>query len=143
MDVMLASPATGPVDKVWFSAEGLLFARTHSGKIFQTLDFETWLPAGPAAEAASSAVPEPPVIQPVRFPEPGARVIAGPRSRVYSLGRQLMRSDDEGRTWANLTGYKSQSVIGGVQRSVAVSPARSVTPCRCSVAKPGFETVTV
>ena len=117
-ELMLASPATGPVDRVWFNADGgLLYARTRSGKVFQTPDFETWTPTASAAEPA-----EPLLGLPVRIPEPGARVIAMPRSGLFSLGRQLMRSEDDGRTWVNLTGFKSESVIGGVQHSVAVSP---------------------
>jgi uncharacterized protein (TIGR03437 family) len=119
---MLASPATGPVEKVWFDGDGELFARTRSGKVFHTVDFETW-----ALAVTGSAVepPEPIAGQPVRLPEPGARVIAMPSSRLYSMGRQLMRSDDDGHTWANLTGFKSESVIGGAQHSVAVSPANA------------------
>jgi uncharacterized protein (TIGR03437 family) len=119
---MLASPATGPVDKVWFNGDGELLARTRSGKVFHSFDFETW------AEALTGSVVEPsePVAgQPVRLPEPGARVIAMPRSWLYSMGRHLMRSDDEGHTWANLTGFRSESVIGGGQHSVAVSPVNA------------------
>lgn len=117
-ELMLASPATGPVDRVWFSSEGsLLYARTRSGRVFQTPDFETWTPATSVAEPS-----EPLPGLPVRTPEAGARVISA-RSRLYSLGHQLMRSEDDGHTWANLTGFKSESVIGGTQRSVALSPA--------------------
>jgi uncharacterized protein (TIGR03437 family) len=43
--------------------------------------------------------------------------------RIYAAGRQLYRSDDGGRSWANLTAFKTESVIGLGQRSVAVSPA--------------------
>ena len=117
-EVMLASPATGPVDRVWFNSDGsVLYARTHSGRIFQTLDFETWTPA-----AAVTEPPEPMLGLPVRMPEAGARVIVMPRSGLYSLGHQLMRSQDDGHTWINLTGFKSDSVIGSVQHSVAVAP---------------------
>jgi len=120
-ELMLASPATGPVDRVWFNADGgLLYARTRSGKVFQTADFETWAPAASAAEPA-----EPLLGLPVRIPETGARVIATPRSGLFSLGRQLMRSEDDGRTWVNLTGFKSEPVIGGLQHSVTVSPVNS------------------
>jgi uncharacterized protein (TIGR03437 family) len=120
VELMLASPATGPVDRVWFNGDGELFARTRSGKVFHTVDFETW------AQAASATEPSEPMAgQPVRLPEPGARVIVMPRSRLYSLGRQLMRSDDEGHTWVNLTGFKAESVIGGAQHSVAVSPVNA------------------
>src|SRR4051794_36663676 len=35
MDLVLASPATGPVSRVWFSPDGLrLFAQTASGRVF-------------------------------------------------------------------------------------------------------------
>src|SRR5205823_4512361 len=125
VEVMLASPATGPVDKVWFNTEGVLYARTRSGRVFQTLDFETWTPA-------SAVEPSDPVAgQPVRSAEQGARVIAAPDSNLWSLGRHLMQSEDNGHTWKNLTAFKSQSVIGGLQRSVAVSP---VNPDQIAVA---------
>ena len=43
VDLGLAAPATGAVDQVWFSPGGsALLARTHSGKIYATADFETW-----------------------------------------------------------------------------------------------------
>ncbi|HXB68922.1 MAG TPA: hypothetical protein VNY05_11785 [Candidatus Acidoferrales bacterium] len=117
-EFLLASPATGPVDRVWFNSDGgLLYARTRSGKVLQTPDFETWTPAASAAEPA-----EPLLGLPVRIPEPGARVVTVPGSGLFSLGRQLMRSVDDGRTWVNLTGFKSESVIGSMQHSVAVSP---------------------
>ena len=62
----LASPVTGPVDRVWFSpGDSVLYARTHSGKTFQTADYETW------AEAPGVEPPAPPEqVAPARFPEP-------------------------------------------------------------------------
>ena len=127
VELMLASPATGPVTRVWFSGDGsLLYARTLSGKIFETVDFENWTPGGaviepadpPGALAAAALAAN----QAARLPEPGARVIAGNFGRTYALGRQLYRSEDGGRSWANLTGFKDDSVIGPGQRSVALSP---------------------
>jgi uncharacterized protein (TIGR03437 family) len=120
IDLSLASPATGPVDRVWFSPGGILFARTASGRIFRTADFELWAPAPPDTEipaAAGAAV--------VRLPEPGAQTLTAPgdNGAVFGLGRQVSRSQDGGRTWANLTGYHGRSVIGVAQHSVAVSPA--------------------
>lgn len=119
VDLSLAAPATGVVDQVWFSPGGSsLFARTQSGRVFQTADFETWTAAepgeAPAPVAASAA----------RLPEAGARVIAaaGNRARVYGLGRQLFRSDDGGRTWENLTAYKTTPIVGTGQRWLAISP---------------------
>jgi uncharacterized protein (TIGR03437 family) len=120
VELSLASPATGPVDEVWFAASGALLARTHSGKLFQTQDFETWTPAADSADA-----PRPLTAPAARLPEPGAAVIQSPvnAARIYALGRQLFRSDDGGRTWENLTAYKSGTVIGTGQHSLAVSPA--------------------
>src|SRR5215475_6002438 len=54
VDLMLASPATGPVDTVWFGSDGRLFARTHSGRTFETTDFEIWTPS--ASTVTPSAV---------------------------------------------------------------------------------------
>ena len=121
VELMLASPATGPVDRVWFSGDGAqLFARTTSGKTFATTDFETWTPANGAVEAIAG-----PGSAAARLPEASARVVASPSdpSRIYALGSQLSRSDDGGRSWTSLTQYKSDSIVGGGQHSLAVSPA--------------------
>jgi len=120
-DAMLAAPATGPVDEVWYSPDGsVLYARTHSGSIFQTSDFEIWTPA-PDVSGPAALTP----VTNVRLPEAGARAVMvnGIQTRLYALARQLYRSDDDGTSWANLTGFKSMAVIGAGQRSVAVSQA--------------------
>jgi uncharacterized protein (TIGR03437 family) len=118
VDVMLASPATGPVERVWFSPSGgTLYARTRTGRVFETSDYEVWLPSQNAVEPATQ--PAPAVF---RKPENGASLVAAGFGRVYAAGRQLFRSDDGGRSWANLTAFKTESVIGFGQRSVAVSP---------------------
>ena len=120
IEVGLASPATGPVATVWYSANGSrLFARTRSGVVLETSDFENWSPAPAAAEP-----PDPPAPAVDRLPEPGAKIAmtAAVPGRVYALGNQLYRSDDGGRSWSNLTGFHNQSVIGTPQRSVAVAP---------------------
>ncbi len=117
-ELMLASPATGPVEQVWFSTQGsVLYARTRTG-IFWTADFETWTPA-PEGSEAPATVPA----SAARLPEPGA-TIAGvsTRSSVFALGRDLYESGDAGRSWTNLTAYHSEPVIGTGQHSVAVSP---------------------
>jgi len=121
VELMLASPATGPVERVWYSADGsLLFARTPSGKVFETADFETWAAVADGAET-STLIPA----TAARLPEPGARVVssASNPARMYSLGQQLLRSEDGGHSWTNLTAYKSESVLGSGQRSLAISPA--------------------
>jgi len=120
VELMLASPATGPVAQVWFSPDGSrLMARTTSGRIFVTSDFESWVPSDGAAGPAALA--EPAV---ARRPDPSARIVssAADPSRVYALGRQLSRSDDGGRSWTALTQYESESIVGGGQHSVAISP---------------------
>jgi uncharacterized protein (TIGR03437 family) len=118
MDLMLASPATGPVEKVWFSESGgTLYARTRSGKVFETSDYQVWLPSQNVAEPAIQPVPAV-----VRVPENGVRLVNAGFGQVYAAGQQLFRSEDGGRSWANLTAFKTDSVIGLGQRSVAVSP---------------------
>lgn len=120
VELMLASPGTGAVGRVWFSADGSqLFARTESGSTFVTIDFETWAAASALAPAA------PPLELPnARLPDPTAHLVssAADPSHVYALGQQLSRSEDGGRSWTSLTQYKSGSVVGAGQHSLAVSP---------------------
>jgi uncharacterized protein (TIGR03437 family) len=120
VELMLASPATGPVERVWYSADGsLLFARTPAGKVFETADFETW-----AAVASVAETNTPISATAARLPEPGARVVSAASNplKMYSLGRQLLRSEDGGHSWTNLTAYRSESVVGSGQHSLAISP---------------------
>lgn len=121
VELMLASPATGPVDAVWFSADGsYLYARTGAGRVFETLDFETWNPS-----VNPPALPEQPAPSAVERRPDGSSVIvslAAMPGRVYALGAHLYRSEDGGRSWTNLTAYKAESVIGGGQHAVAASP---------------------
>lgn len=122
-DVQLAAPVTGPVIQVWYSADGaLLYARTASGKLFQTLDFESWDPAAgdPKPPATFSRVP-------ARIPDPSASFIAlrSDSAEIWGLGNQLYRSLDNGVSWEPLTAYRTQSVVGSGMHSVAVSPTDS------------------
>jgi uncharacterized protein (TIGR03437 family) len=119
VDLSLASPATGPVQHVWFSSGGALFARTVSGRIFQTADFESW-----AVAPADAEVPPLEQASAIRLPESGAQIVtaAADRSSIFGLGRQVSRSLDGGHTWTSLTGYRGHSVIGVAQHSIAVSP---------------------
>ena len=116
----LAGPITGKMIRVWYAADGsTLYARTASGKNFQTQDFESWEPARPNA-------PDPPFLyvrEPTLKPEPTAVVFAMSSSsqELWGVGPQLYRSDD-GKSWETLTSYKSQSVVGSGIHSVAVSP---------------------
>jgi uncharacterized protein (TIGR03437 family) len=129
MEVGLASPATGPVQSVWYSADGSrLVARTRAGRVFETADFENWTSVDAASEPAEAPAP---AVD--RMPESSAKVSVSNTApgRVYALANQLYRSDDGGKSWVNLTGFRNQSVIGSVQRSVAVSP---VDPDQVAVA---------
>ena len=114
IDRSLAGLATGPVDRVWYSADGSqLLIRTASGKIFATSDFETWrsspgTPPVPAAPASS------------RLPEADAQTRAG-ASRLYAFGKFVYASEN-GANWNNLTAYRNTSIIGGGLHDLAVSP---------------------
>lgn len=116
----LASPATGPIETVWYSPDGTrLYARTRAGRVMETTDFENWTPAQGVAEPAETPAP---AVD--RMPEPGAKLVLAFNApgQVYALGTQLYRSGDGGRSWANLTAFHNQSIIGPAQHSVAVSP---------------------
>jgi uncharacterized protein (TIGR03437 family) len=121
IDLMLAAPATGPVDQVWFSQDGrTLYARTHSGKVLETADFENW------AQAVTPAPrPEPMAgIAAARLPAVNAVLRASPADtrRIYALATHVYVSADGGGNWTNLTAFKNESVIGGGQHDLAVSP---------------------
>jgi uncharacterized protein (TIGR03437 family) len=121
VDLRLAAPATGPVDEVWFGPEGgTLYARTHSGRVFETVDFEDWTPTAafvPHADTAGAITAE-------RLPAANAvlRVSPADTRRLYALGDNVYVSEDGGRAWTNLTAYKDASVIGPGQHDLAVSP---------------------
>ena len=121
VEVPLAGPATGPVDAVWYSPDGSrLYAHVKSGGVFETLDFENWTPA------ASPPAPSPDALVSVqRAPEQNAHFVgaADGSGKVFALGQHVFRSDDGGRSWLNLTAYRTESVIGSGQHSLAVSRA--------------------
>ena len=116
VDLNLASPAGGPIDRVWYSADGArVFARTPSGKVWQTTDFETWRPA--ADVEAPERKPEP------AGPDGAVAIANGVRaSRLYAAGRFAYRSDDGGLNWTNVTRSGAASIIGGPLRDAATSP---------------------
>jgi uncharacterized protein (TIGR03437 family) len=119
LDLSIAGVATGPVDRVWFSADGSkLYARTGSGRVFQTEDFERWRAASDVAAPAVAAADASGV------PETGAalRAVGGGSGRLYGFGRNAWRSDDGGSNWSNLTDYKGASIVGGTVTDLAVSP---------------------
>lgn len=101
----LSAPAGGLVDRVWFDAGGMLFARTGDGRVFATRDYERWEPgaAEPPADEAGSLV----------------RVSAGV---AYRGGAHVWRSEDGGLAWRNMTEVGGQSLLGGRVADLAVDP---------------------
>jgi uncharacterized protein (TIGR03437 family) len=120
MDLALPSLATGAVDRVWYSPDGSnLFARTASGRIFETSDFEQWqLVIDP--KVGPPAAEEPRVAS---TPESSFQLANGAGSgKLYGVGRDAYRSDDGGESWVNLTAYKGASLLGPGLAAVAASP---------------------
>src|SRR5271170_5819194 len=110
MELALPSLATGAVDRVWYSSDGSsLFARTASGRVFQTSDFEQWrLVIDPKVIPPSEETPAAPTAPEVNF-KLASRASAG---HLYGIGQDAYRSDDDGESWFNLTSYKGKSVLG-------------------------------
>ena len=120
VELALASPASGPVERVWFSEDGSrLFLRVASGRVLETADFEHWLPGRatppPRAEEGAPAITGL-AAEPVR----GLRAPAG-SARLYAYGNQLHRSDDGGLTWTDQTAHNGKSVLGAPITDLAVS----------------------
>ena len=118
IDLSLAGLATGPMARVWYSGDGAtLYAATASGRVFETGDFETWQGSAAAAPADSSAAA-------ARLPENGARVrgTGAQSAPIYAVGRFAYRSEDGGANWENLTGFRSQSILGPGLQDLAISP---------------------
>ncbi len=123
IDLSLASPASGPVERVWFSPDGSrLFVRTGSGQEFETADFEKWQPSAATPPAASDPAAPPPAL-----PDGSGNIRTNGvnPSRLYAFGAQVFRSDDGGSSWSNVTAYKNRSIIAGGMRDLAVSPRDS------------------
>lgn len=120
LDLGLPSVATGPVDRVWYSTDGSkLYAKTASGRTFETGDFEQWrLVNDPKV---TPPVEDPPV--PSGAPEPNFKVSSTASSRLYGVGHDAYRSDDGGKSWVNLTGFKGKCLLGEGLVSVAGSPS--------------------
>src|SRR6476646_6055356 len=75
IDLALASPASGPVSRVWFSPDGSrLYAMTPAGRVFESADLETW---SAAANTAAGNTVKPPAVSgsaTVRLPAPGVKL---------------------------------------------------------------------
>ncbi len=120
IDLSLAGITTGSVSRVWYSPDASrLFAQMGNGQTFETSDFETWkqsaLPVPAPAPGAEGRA--------YRTPEPGSKVRLADSRRYYAAGKFVWRSEDGGRSWANVTAYKNQSIIGEGHSDIAISPA--------------------
>jgi len=120
MELGLPSVATGPVNRVWYSADGsVLYARSYSGRTYQTADFERWTRVsdpriGPPAQANPATA---------TLPEAGLKLAqASSTGRIYAAGRDVYRSEDGGVSWANLTDFQGVSILGGGLADTAASP---------------------
>ena len=119
----LASPAAGAVNRVWYSPDGQrLYASTPSGRVFETADFETW-------KLAAAAAAQPPAVvdyeRASTRPEPGARTRAAGQAssaRVYAFGSAVYQSQDEGKSWRNVSHFRGESMLGAGFADLAVSP---------------------
>lgn len=68
VDLGLASPATGPVERVWMAPDGIrILARIGANRIFETIDGETW-----RAASAEAQTPERAETAAARIPESGS-----------------------------------------------------------------------
>jgi uncharacterized protein (TIGR03437 family) len=118
MDLGLPSSATGPVDRVWYSQDGsTLYARTRSGRTYQTADFEQWQRVVDSKAAPPIQSAAPPTSTGLKWASQAAI-----SSRIYAVGSDVYRSDDASATWSNLTAYKGASILGGGLSDVAASP---------------------
>src|SRR5262245_21243250 len=78
-DQGLAGLASGRVSRVWYGSGGaILYARTGSGRTFETTDFENWKPSTAVAPAAATE---------------RARSLASNQGRVYLFRDSVYRSD--------------------------------------------------
>src|SRR5258708_11436999 len=92
IDLALAPPATGPVSRVWFSADGSrLYALTATGRVFESADLETWSPT--ADPAQPPALPEG---RRIVDPLSTARLYPQDSRRSFALGAHLYRTSDGG-----------------------------------------------
>ena len=87
VDFSLAGLGSGPVDRVWYSADGgTLYATTFSGKTFEAQDFETWKESTATATAAPDLSTSGTLL-----PEPGARLRGFNQAAVHAVRFRRVR----------------------------------------------------
>lgn len=117
----LASPASGPAERVWFDPSGeRLFVRVAGGRTFASTDFEHWTRVGRGQDAPPAEMQVESLSRPAAAV--GFRAQRRRSATVYAFGGDAWRSDNEGQTWNNLTSWKGQSLLGGTVLDLAVSP---------------------
>ena len=105
-DGSLAGSISGAVDRVWYSGDGaILFARTSSGRTYQTSDLETWQ----NSENTAPALPTNRILGLARGSAdvPGAmRDLAAspvnPDELTVATDLGVFRSADAGKSWSSL-----------------------------------------
>src|SRR4051812_47656055 len=97
IDRALAGAASGPVKRVWYGANGVLYAETAGGRVYQTTELESWQASSATAPKVGAGAIVP------KLPEAGAqtRALDGEPGRVYAFGDFVYRSDDGGAHWEN------------------------------------------
>jgi uncharacterized protein (TIGR03437 family) len=108
------------VDRVWYSPDGsTLYARTASGRLFKTRDFEQWQLNNDGK--VSAPVESEPIA--AEIPEADFKLASGGAAgRLYGVGHDVYRSDDAGKSWINLTDYRGACILGAGLQSAAASP---------------------
>jgi len=122
VDLGVAGLASGPVDRIAYSADGsALRIRTGFGLLFETSDFETWHETSPGAISLQTA----PAVEGIRLPEASSQLRASSQAsrRLYAAGAYVYRSDNGGASWENLTQYGASSIVGDGINDLSVSPA--------------------
>jgi uncharacterized protein (TIGR03437 family) len=96
-----------------------LYAKTASGRVFESTDFEQW-------RLVTDARATPPQEQGpflARIPEPAfTSASQGAAGRLYAIGSNVYRSDDGGVSWINVTAYRGACILGSGLAAVAASP---------------------
>jgi uncharacterized protein (TIGR03437 family) len=120
----LADAASGAIDRVWYSHDGnVLHARTSAGAVYAFVDpaeegATQWRRVNAAAPITVS------LIAGASLPESGARLVGSSAASPnrYAWARSVYRSNDEGRSWTDVTRFRGVSVIGEGLSDLAVSP---------------------